>query len=173
MKKTLIALALTSASIVSVNNAMASDSSTMRFVGSVEASSCDLDTSDLSSISMPSVTQKDFSAKGATSGAQSFTIKVSDCPNTVKKAQLSVSGTADSTDSSLLAIDTGDNMASGLAIALTAQGNPLAINSGKSIPRTVTNGETTFAMTAKYVATSDTVVSGGVSASAQVNITYM
>lgn len=172
MKKSLIAMTLAGISVVSMNNAFASNSSAISFVGSIEASSCDLDTSDLSSISMPSVTQKDFSAKGATAGEKSFDIKISDCPNTVKAAQLSVTGTADKTDSSLLAIDSGDNMASGIAIALSVLGTPLSVNTGKSILRTVTDGEATFAMTAKYVATSDTVVSGGVSASAQVNITY-
>ena len=109
MKKTLIALTMAGMSVISLHNAVASDSSTIKFIGSVEASSCDLDTDDMSSISMPPVTQKDFTAKGATSAAQSFTVKISDCPNTVKKAQLSVSGAADSTDSSLLAIDAGDS----------------------------------------------------------------
>ena len=161
-----------SLSILSLNNACANNSSTLKFTGSIEASSCDLDTSDLSSISMPSVTQRDFSGAGSSSGEQTFTVKVSNCPNTVKSAQLSVSGNADKTNPSYLAIDTGENMASGIAIQLIAQGTGLAVNTGKSIPRVITNGGATFDMAAVYVATSDTVVSGGVSASAQLNITY-
>lgn len=173
MNKKIIALVISGMTFMATNSAMAENSSSMRIIGSVVASSCDIDTSDFSNISMPSVTQKDFSGKGATAGEQSFTIKVSDCPNTVKKAQVSVSGTADKSDSSLLAIDSGEGMASGIAIAIGAQGSNLTLNTGKSIPRTVTNGATTFNMSAKYVATSDTVVAGGVSASAQVNVTYM
>lgn len=173
MKKSLLCLLLSGLFITSVNNAMAQNSSSMRIIGSVVASSCDIDTSGFSNISMPSVTQKDFTGKGSTAGEQSFEVKVSDCPNTVNSARVSVSGKSDATDANLLAVDTGENMATGIAIGITAQGSQLPVNTGKSIPRQVKNGEATFEMTAKYIATSDVVVSGGVSATAQINVTYL
>ena len=173
MKKTLLALAMASVSLLSVNNAQADNKSSMKFIGVVQASSCDIDASDLSNINMPDVTQKDFSGKGSKSGEQSFTVKISDCPNTVKHAQIGVTGTADKTDSSLLAIDAGDSAAKGIAISLSAQGQKLAVNTAKSVPLPVKNGAASFSMTAQYVATSDEVVSGAVTATAQASITYM
>ena len=173
MNKKFLALMIASMTVLGASSAMAQNSSSLRINGVITASSCDVDTTGLTSVSLPSVTQKDFKGKGSSAGEKHFNISVTECPNTVSAVQVKVSGTADSTDSNLLAIDSGEGMAEGIAIAFGAQGQPLAVNDSVGIPKPVKNGATEFDMTAKYVATSDVVTSGGISASAQINLVYL
>lgn len=173
MNKKIIALLVSGMSVIGMHSAMAESASNMRFIGAVQASSCDVDTSSLSDIRMPSVTQKDFSGQGVTAGEQQFSVRVSGCPNALKTAALKVSGTADKTNKDLLAIDKGEGMAEGIAIQLLANGtNTLGVNTGTTLPQPLKNGETTFNLGARYVATSDIVTSGGVNASAQIGVVY-
>lgn len=173
MNKKIIALIISGMSVLSMHNAMADNTSSMRFTGAVTVSACDIDTSGFSNVNLPSVTQKDFSGAHSVAGEQSFSVKISGCPNTIKKASLRVTGTADSQDSALLAIDQGEGMATGVAIQLLSAGSALNINSDSTGLHTLSNGETTFDLTARYVAVSDTVVAGGVTASAQIDMTYI
>lgn len=173
MNKKIIALVISGMSVIGMHNAMAESASNMRFIGAVTASSCDIDTSSLSNISLPSVTQKDFSGKGVSAGEQKFSVRVSGCPNAIKTAALKVTGTADKTNEDLLAIDKVDGGAEGIAIQLLANGtNTLRVNTGTTIPQQLKNGETTFNLSARYVAVSDDVTAGAVAAAAQVGIVY-
>lgn len=173
MNKKIIALLISGMSVFSINHAMAENTSSMRFIGAVTVSACDIDTSGFSSVNMPSVTQKDFTGAHTVAGAQNFSVKISGCPNTVKKAKLRVTGTADSDSPDLLAIDKSDGMATGIGIQILSAGAPLHINSGSTDLHTLNNGETTFDLTARYVAVKDVVVAGGVAASAQIDMTYI
>lgn len=98
MNKKIIALIISGVSVIGMHNAMAESASNLRFIGAVTASSCDIDTSSLSNVSLPSVTQKDFSGEGVSAGEQQFSVRVSGCPNAIKTAALKVSGTADKTN---------------------------------------------------------------------------
>lgn len=173
MNKKIIALVVSGMAVIGMHNAMAESASNIRFIGAVQASSCDIDTTSLSNVKLPSVTQKDFSSSGISAGEQQFSVRVSGCPNALKTAALKVTGTADKTNSDLLAIDKGDGMAEGIAIELIANGtNTLSVNTGTTLPQPLKNGETTFNLAARYVAVDDVVTAGGVTASAQVGIIY-
>lgn len=173
MNNKIIALVISGMSFLGMHNAMAENTSSMRFTGAITVSGCDVDTGGFSNVNLPSVTQKDFSGVHSVAGEQTFSVKISGCPGTIKKASLRVRGTADSTDKTLLAVEAGEGLATGIAIQLLSGGAPLYINSGYSRLKSLKNGGATFDLTARYVAVSDNVVAGGVAASAQVDMFYI
>lgn len=116
MKMKLIAVAFAATSALTAANATA-NSGTVKFTGKILDTACKVDVqSQDKTVALGTYGKSEFNAVGDTTTATKFTLVLTACPDTVTSAAVKFDGTPDATDSKLLAIDTGDTAAEGVAI---------------------------------------------------------
>ncbi|CAI1072035.1 fimbrial protein [Serratia quinivorans] len=177
MNKKLIAFALIASSISAVQAA----DGTINFTGNVLDTACTVDTASASqTVALGNVNKSAFSAAGSTSGATRFTITLSGCPTSYNNATVKFDGTANSTNSNLLALNS-DATATGLGVALyEADGSTLIpLTSATKNITLVTNGSDTDATkgatatyVAKYMSTAAAVGAGTANAATNFTVSY-
>jgi len=173
MKKNVIGLAVLSC-LFAAGAANAADG-TINFTGSVLATACTVNAQTATqSVELGSVDASGFTSAGKVAGATRFNITLASCPDTITKTSVKFDGTPDATNSSLLALTSGQT-ATGLAVAIyEADGTTLipmqTASAAKDIPTDATS--TTMTFIAKYMSTAATVGAGTAAASTSFTIAY-
>ncbi|MBV6694000.1 fimbrial protein [Serratia quinivorans] len=176
MNKKLIALALFAGSVSVVQAA----DGTIKFTGNVTETACEVQSD--ASVALGNIQKSAFlSGAGATAGATRFTITLTNCPISTTSATVKFDGTANSTNSSLLALNTGST-AKGLGVALfEADGStpiPLATASNAITLATTTGADesavnrATATYVAKYMSTAAAVTAGTADATTNFTVSY-
>lgn len=154
------------------------------FNGKVVASACTLNgfnggtTTSGATMPLADVTPASFASAGGYAGMKDFTINLKDCDvTTVHNAQVSFSGTPDTSDNKILKNTQTANPATGVGIAiLENDGAKLVdINGGTpSDPQALAAGNTELKFKVAYKANTSTpaVTAGDVTAKTFVDITY-
>ncbi|WMY75328.1 fimbrial protein [Buttiauxella selenatireducens] len=130
MKKNLIVVAFAAVTALSASNAMAS-AGTVNFTGQILDAACNVDVaSQNQTVALGSYYKTEFVNTGDVTAAKKFTIVLKDCPSTVTAAHVMFDGTPETTDATLLAIDsTVPGAATNVAINLkTADMADLALH---------------------------------------------
>lgn len=105
MKKNLIAVAFAAVAALSASHAMAT-AGTVNFNGEILDVACDVDVaSQNQSVALGSYNKSEFAASGDVTAAKKFTIVLKNCPVAVTSAHVRFDGAPETTDSTLLAID--------------------------------------------------------------------
>lgn len=155
------------------SSAMAADG-TVKFNGEIVDTPCVVSTDSADqTVSLGKVKASKFAAVKDTSADQAFTIKLEECDIAVKKtANVTFTGSQNSTDNTLLAI-------SNVAGAATGVGIELLNNDGTAIPmgsagmdNMLANGANTLAFKAHYKSTAASVTPGLANSQADFQVTY-
>ena len=147
----------------------------MKFQGDVIADTCVLDTSNKQmTIFMGQVSSNRFKQAGSDADPVIVSLHFQHCSMNVQRNMAVVfRGVADSSNPDILAIQKGNNAATGVGIALFDEhGNLLPINSGE-VPLTPEQpGPLTLNFVAKYRSTATQVTGGLANAQAWFSLTY-
>ena len=130
MKKTMLSACF----MLAAANAMAADG-TIHFTGSITDQTCKIDTGTQNlPVNLGNVAQTALNgAKGMRAAPTQFTINVSECPETVTGANVKFDGTSDHNDQSLLALDSGTGIATGVGIQIADKnGTAIPLHSASS-----------------------------------------
>ncbi|MCU6398712.1 MULTISPECIES: fimbrial protein [Enterobacter] len=152
----------------------------INFTGTILDSACTIDTSTANqTVNLGKIPKSSFSAAGSVAAATRFSIMLNNCPAAVTSASIKFDGTADSSDTSILALNS-DQTAKGVGVAFYEEDGitaiPLATQS-KSITLDTSAGEDAansnkMTFVAKYKATQAAVVAGTANATSDFTITY-
>lgn len=156
-----------------VNTANAADG-TIQFTGNILDTACTVNTeSQNQTVNLGNVSTSAFPSAGATAAPARFTIKLSDCPSSVANASVRFDGSPDTTNSHILALDSGQT-AKNVGIAIYEQNSstliPLATDSQKVALTADTTNELTYI--AKFYATAYPVTAGTANATTSFTIIY-
>ncbi|KAA5951240.1 type 1 fimbrial protein [Pantoea sp. VH_18] len=164
-KKSASALLVCAMSLSAGSVWAAGDSTTINVKGKIVSNTCVIDTtnSDLT-VTLPTLSDKDFKSKGVVAGKKTVNLVLKDCGKDTSKVDVTASGDPDDTDKSAFKnAATGGDAATGVGLYFyETDGNTLFLPNGtkeeSSLDATKTN---TLAYTAAYVATAATVSAGG------------
>lgn len=109
---------------------------------------------------------KQFKSKGDTSISKSLSVNLEDCTSSMTSLKYQFSGEADSTDSNLLAINTSNTPATGLAIQILDKDSDKQINLNqlyKASDYIKGNSKQIFNFALRYKSTSSSVTAGDAS----------
>lgn len=155
--------------------ATAQDSGTITITGTIKDSTCKLESTS-QNVVMPEVDVSEFgNSAGSTAGKKDFTIDLSGCGTTVSGATISFSGTTAS-DASLLAIDSGEGKASGVALQILVKDGNTAIDlSNNATLFEIAPGETkkSLPISLQYKSLTTPVVAGQVNATLNFTVAYL
>lgn len=172
MKKMMLStLLIVSAGIAS--SAQAADG-TIKFTGNITDQTCTVDTGSKNlPVSLGSVAQSALNgAKGMKAAPTKFTINVSACPATVTGANVKFDGTSDSNDQSLLALDSGTGIATGVGIQIADKnGTPISLHTNSS-DYALAAGANALDFVARYVSTGPAVTTGTANGTSEFTIIY-
>lgn len=152
----------------------------INFTGTILDSACKIDTNTANqTVNLGKIPKSSFNAAGAVAAATRFSIVLNNCPAAVTSASVKFDGTADSSDTNILALNSGQT-AKGVGVAFYEEDGitaiPLATQS-KSITLDTSTGEdpansNKMTFVAKYKATQAAVVAGTANATSDFTITY-
>lgn len=175
MKKNLIAVAFAATAALSMSNAMAA-AGTVNFTGEILDAACTVDVaSQNQTVDLGKYNKSEFSAVGYKTAAKKFDIVLKDCPETVTSAKVRFDGTPETTDSSLLAIDSSvAGAATGVAINLmTADKADLPLHGENDYTYDlVSTADNTLNFYAQYKSTAETVTAGPANSVANFSVVY-
>lgn len=175
MKKNLIAVAFAATAALSMSNAMAA-AGTVNFTGEILDSACIVDVaSQNQTVDLGHYNKSEFTAVGYKTAAKKFNIVLKDCPQTVTSAKVRFDGTPETTDSSLLAIDSSvAGAATGVAINLmTADKVDLPLHSENDYSYALSStADNTLNFYAQYKSTAATVTAGPANSVANFSVVY-
>ncbi|NIF20388.1 fimbrial protein [Pantoea sp. Acro-835] len=171
MKKTLIAMAILG-STAFISSVQAADG-TINFTGNITEDACTITASTVKqTIALGTISNKAFSATGSSSPTR-FGITLSACPASMTTAKVKFGGNGDKDEPKLLAITTGQDAATGVAIGFYEEsGKFLPINAESASKALSDSADTTFNFVTKYVATTKTMTAGEANAVANFTIVY-
>lgn len=147
---------------------------TINFIGTITDTACSVDPASADqTVNLGTVARTGFSAVGSTTAATKFTIKLTSCPASITSASVKFDGTADSTNSDLLALNSGQT-ATNVGVGIYEENGstliPLATQSNsKILSSTEAN---IFTYVAKYYAVGMPVGAGTANATATFSIAY-
>lgn len=179
MNNTLFATSLAAIMLFSTTAASAVDG-TINFTGDIKDATCEIDLAGGTAVSVPmgTLNKTALNGSGSTGVASKFDLTLKNCPTAYTKATVEFDGTAADNDKKILALNAGDTTnpaATGVGVQIADKdGTVLALKS-PSASYDLTTGAAAInklAFTARYIATSDTVVSGKANATATFNIKY-
>ncbi|MFU0922363.1 fimbrial protein [Kluyvera sichuanensis] len=152
------------------------DSVVLNFTGTILAGVCSVDLgSQNQSVPMGTISSQNFVNPGDRSSVAPFSITLN-CPDgSVTGATVTFSGTPDTTDQTLLALDNETGMASGVAILLADQnGNKINLGTASSVYSLTQGASNALQFTAQYTALvgGDSITVGTANATAQFVINY-
>lgn len=145
---------------------------TVNISGTIQDNTCELaPDSQNKSVDMGTVAGSQFKRAGDFSPAKHFTLNLENCGPAASEATVTFSGSADSQNAELFAIEAGTDSASGLALGIyDSSGERIA--PGETSAGIVLNpGQASVAMdfSARYVSVNDTVTAG----SGNVTVTFV
>ncbi|MBW1250807.1 fimbrial protein [Pseudomonas tolaasii] len=172
-KKIIAAAVLATSAFASLANAA---DGTINFTGTVLATACTVNaaSSTTQNVPMGNVAPSAFRAAGDTTLGGPISIVLSSCPAAVTSAVIKFDGTANATNSSLLALTNTSGVATGLGIGIYESNGTTMIPVGtSSASKTLsTTAPTTFSFVTKYVATAATVTNGPANAVSNFTVSY-
>lgn len=171
MKKTIIVAAITTSAALTMSNTFAA-AGTVNFNGEIIDAACTVDTGSASqTVKLGRYSKSELKASGDKTVGTKFSIVLADCPETVTSATIKFDGSADKTNSNLLAVTGG---ATGVAINLmTADHQDLPLAGVNSHTYTLSNSESnTLDFYAQYKATSNDVGVGPANGVANFSVSY-
>lgn len=171
-KKIIAAAVLATSAFASLANAA---DGTINFTGTVLATACTVSAASATqSVPMGSVSPTAFKAAGDTTLGGPISIVLSSCPAAATKAAIKFDGTANATNSSLLALTSDTGVATGLGIGVYESNGTTLIPVGtSSASKTLsTTASTTFNFISKYVATAATVTNGPANSVSNFTVSY-
>lgn len=175
MKKNIIVAALAVAASLGMSNAFAA-AGAVNFSGDILDAACTVNVNSKSqNVVLGSYHKSEFAAVGDKTAAKKFDIVLKDCPTTVKSAKVRFDGTPESTDPTLLAINSSVvGAATGVAINLmTADKADLPLHGDNSYSYTLSSTkDNTLGFYAQYVSTADSVTAGPANSVANFSVIY-
>ncbi|WP_260864544.1 fimbrial protein [Citrobacter sp. Marseille-Q6884] len=175
MKKNLIAVVITAATVLTASHAFAA-AGTVNFTGEILDAACSVDVaSQNQTVALGTYNKSEFTNSGDVTAAKKFNIILKDCPDTVTQAHVMFDGTPEPTNSSLLAIDsTVAGAATGVAInLLTADMVPLPLHGDNTYRYELSStADNSLDFYAQYKSTSGTVTAGPANSVASFSVIY-
>ncbi|WP_421512497.1 fimbrial protein (plasmid) [Enterobacter sp. JS8-1] len=175
MKKTIIAATLATTATLFMSNAFAS-AGTVNFNGEILDAACSVDVgSQNQTVELGKYNKSEFTAAGDVTAATKFNIVLKDCPATVTSATVRFDGTPDTTDSTLLAIDSSvAGAATGVGINLmTADMAQLPLHGSNGYSYTLSStADNTLDFYAQYKSTVASVTAGPANSVANFSVVY-
>ncbi|MEP8888259.1 fimbrial protein [Enterobacter roggenkampii] len=167
-----IVLPLMLAVMFSISFCEAHDGS-VTITGTIQDNTCEVaPDSQNKKVEMGDYAREQFRQKGDSSAMKPFTINLDNCGPAASGAKVTFSGTPDTTDNTLFALETGveEETASGLALGIYENnGQKISPNSSSSsVPLKPKQASVALDFTARYVAVNDSVTVG----SAQTTVTF-
>ncbi len=101
-----------------------------------------------------------------------FTINVSECPETVTGANVKFDGTSDNNDRSLLALDSGSGIATGVGIQIADKNGTAIPLHTASTDYALAKGANALDFVARYVSTGPAVTTGTANGTSEFTIIY-
>lgn len=148
----------------------------VNFTGSITDAPCAIDNGAAGlAVELGQYRSADFSKSGDVSGAKTFTIGLNNCAvDTYSKATVTFSGVTESGKPKVLSLEGGSGSASGVGIQIMKNNTALAVDGTEASEATsLTEGKSSLAFQAQYIALADTVTPGSANASANFTITYL
>lgn len=176
MKKNLIVAAFAVTTALSMSNAFAA-AGAVNFNGEILDAACTVDVASQNQIvdlGRYNKTELNTSV-GAKTAAKDFNIVLKNCPDTVSSAKVRFDGTPETTDSTLLAIDsTVSGAASGVAIHLmTADKDSLPLHGSNAYNYMLSSTQdNTLKFYAQYQSTTQNVTAGPANSVASFSVVY-
>lgn len=175
MKKNIIAVAVVATAALSVSNAFAT-AGVVNFNGEILDAACIVDVSSQNqNVDLGRYNKTEFTATGAVTAATKFDIVLKNCPAIITSAAVRFDGTPDTTDSTMLAVDSSvAGAATGVAINLmTADKAQLPLNGSNSYSYALSSStDNTLAFYAQYKSTDSTVTAGPANSVANFSVIY-
>jgi P pilus assembly protein, pilin FimA len=175
MKKNIIAAAIAATAVLSMSNAFAA-AGTVNFTGEILDAACTVDVATQNqTVALGQYSKSEFSAAGDTTTAKKFNIVLKDCPDTVTSAHVTFDGKPDTTNTSLLAIDSSvAGAATGVAINLmTADKADLGLHGDNGYRYTLSSTQpNTLDFYAQYKSTAAAVTAGPANSVANFSVIY-
>lgn len=175
MKKQLLVAALALSTLTCFVSGVQANDGTINFTGEVLDAACSVDVgaSSALSVSLGQVQKTAFSGPGSTADATKFTLKLSNCPDTITKATVKFDGTAYSGDNTVLALTTGTGVATGVGIQLMDATNTVVpLFTDSSAYTLVKDDENDLDFYARYIQKDASVSAGKADATASFTIAY-
>ncbi|HDN7459998.1 TPA: fimbrial protein [Salmonella enterica subsp. enterica serovar Eastbourne] len=174
MKKKIMALStLCLAGGVFSTTAGAADG-TIHFTGTITDQTCTVDSSSANlTVPLGNIARTALNgAAGMKAAPTRFTLTLTNCPETVKGASVKFDGLSDSTNPDLLALDSGDGVASGVGIEIADKsGTPVPLHTA-SPQYALSSGSNNLVFVARYVSTGTAVTTGRANGTSQFTIDY-
>ncbi|MBB1201749.1 type 1 fimbrial protein [Enterobacteriaceae bacterium 89] len=175
MKKNIIAAAIAATAVLSMSHAFAA-SGTVNFTGEILDTACVVDVaSQNQQVDLGSHYKTEFPNAGSITAAKGFSVVLTDCPVNVTSAHVVFDGKPDTSNSSLLAIDsTVSGAATGVAINLmTADKADLGLHGDNGYRYNLVSTQSNkLDFYAQYKSTVDNVTSGPANAVANFSVVY-
>lgn len=173
MKKIFCVTTLVAASL-GLSTGASADNGQVKFTGQLTTEVCQVvnNMSNPAEVKLGKVGYTAFKGIGSTASATSFVLALKDCPPTVVSAQVSFDGIAATSDNRSLALTTGANVATGVAVQISDASRTVLALRVPSQAYPLTAGDNDLEFVARYVATSDSVTVGSANAVATFDITY-
>ncbi|WP_380183020.1 fimbrial protein [Kalamiella sp. sgz302252] len=166
MKKNVIAVSALALAIFSTG-AFATEG-TVNFEGEIIAQGCDISSNtDEQTVKFGKIAKSAFPEAGSTAGAKEFSIVLTACPDTLKKASVLFEGTQSENDSTILALSTeavdGISAATGVGIRIVESDSREAVTLHQNTSEyDIKNSSATLNFIASYIRLGDTEVVPGV-----------
>lgn len=175
MKKNLIAVAFAAVAALSVSNSFAV-AGTVNFTGEILDAACTVDVaSQNQTVALGSYNKTEFTNSGDVTVAKKFSIVLKNCPAAVTSAHVRFDGTPETTDSTLLAIDsTVAGAATGVAINLmSADMTQLPLHGDNTYRYSLSSvANNTLDFYAQYKSTATAVTAGPANSVANFSVIY-
>ena len=171
MKKNLIVAAM----VAGVLSASAfADDGKINFVGSITDDACTV-TNNVTSpltVTLGTVASTAFSAGSMSAAPTNFNIMLSACPASVTQAKVKFDGTANTNDTTILALTAETGVATNVGIQLKDKTGAILPLRTASAPYALTTGANTLQFTAQYLATALPVTAGPANSTSNFTIIY-
>lgn len=147
----------------------------VNITGTIQSNTCIVDTgSQNMTVDMGRVSSKQFYTPGSTSAEQAFTIKLIKCGDAANGVSVTFSGSFDSKDNRLLAIENSSSSAKGIGIMMLDNRHKAIPLNSASVKYPLTPGASSVNLNffAEYMANGDVVSAGDANATATFVLNY-
>ncbi|MDU6923033.1 fimbrial protein [Franconibacter helveticus] len=177
MKRILLTTAVAGMACCSASSfAVTTGEGQVNFTGEILESGCDVVNTQSSplTVDLGKISKTVFTGVGSSANSTTFSLQLKNCPVTVTKASITFGGTADTSNTNVLALTAGTGVAAGVGVQLLdSTGAPLNLYTA-SADYALTTGTTTNNLTfgARYIQTDATVTAGTANASSTFTVAY-
>ncbi|WP_442801648.1 fimbrial protein [Serratia rubidaea] len=126
-------------------------------------------------VDLGTINAQSFSSVGDLSDPVEFTLVLSSCPASITQATVTFSGVADGRDNTLLALDSGDDVASGVGVMIAGRdGNKINLGTPSQSYALQSGRDNPLDFSARYQSTAERgdISAGSANATAQFSINY-